>query len=101
MCKRCLRGNWKLRPKTKPTPSRINTLRLWIMGDLHIELTRGWDLPPAGARPKYDVLIIAGDLITRMERGVKWIIERVDRPVIYIGGNHESYGVDIDITLQK
>jgi predicted phosphodiesterase len=75
---------------------------LWIMGDLHIELTRGWDLPAAGARPKYDVLVLAGDLITRMERGVKWIIERVtDRPVIYIGGNHEGYGVDIDITLQK
>jgi predicted phosphodiesterase len=72
------------------------------MGDLHIELTRGWDLPPVGARPTYDVLVLAGDIITRMERGVKWIIERVtDRPVIYIGGNHESYGVDIDITLQK
>jgi predicted phosphodiesterase len=75
---------------------------LWIMGDLHIELTRGWDLPAAAARPKYDVLVLAGDLITRMERGVKWIIERVtDRPVVYIGGNHEGYGVDIDITLQK
>jgi predicted phosphodiesterase len=75
---------------------------LWIMGDLHIELTRGWDLPAAGARPTYDVLVLAGDLITRMERGVKWIIERVpDRHVIYIGGNHEGYGVDIDITLQK
>jgi len=76
-------------------------MRLWIMSDLHLELTRGWDLPAAGKRPDFDVMIVAGDLITRMERGVKWIIERVDRPVIYIGGNHESYGVDIDITLQK
>jgi len=77
-------------------------LRLWILSDLHLELTRGWDLPAAGARPDYDVLVIAGDLITRMERGVKWIIARVtDRPVIYVGGNHESYGQDIDRDLMK
>jgi predicted phosphodiesterase len=75
---------------------------LWIMGDLHLELTRGWDLPAVGARPTYDVLVLAGDLITRMERGVKWIIERVtDKPVIYIGGNHEPYGQDIDRDLEK
>jgi predicted phosphodiesterase len=67
-----------------------------------MESTRGWDLPGVGARPDYDVLAVAGDLITRMERGVKWLLERVtDRPVIYVGGNHEAYGVDIDITLAK
>jgi predicted phosphodiesterase len=77
-------------------------VKLWILNDLHLELTRGWDLPPVGARPTYDVLVLAGDIITRMERGVKWIIERVtDRPVVYVGGNHEAYGVDIDITLEK
>jgi predicted phosphodiesterase len=77
-------------------------VRIWLLSDLHMELTRGWDLPPAGARPDYDVLVVAGDLITRMERGVKWLLERVtDRPVLYIGGNHEAYGVDIDVTLEK
>jgi predicted phosphodiesterase len=77
-------------------------VRIWALADLHMELTRGWDLPAVGARPDFDVLVIAGDLITRMERGVEWILERVtDRPVIYIGGNHEAYGVDIDITLEK
>jgi predicted phosphodiesterase len=75
---------------------------LWILGDLHLELTRGWDLPAARARPDYDMLIIAGDLITRMERGVKWLLERVtDRPVLYVGGNHEAYGTDINRTLEK
>jgi predicted phosphodiesterase len=77
-------------------------VRIWVLADLHLELTRGWDLPVAGARPDYDVLVIAGDLITRMERGVKWLLERVtDHHVIYVGGNHEAYGTDIDRTLEK
>jgi predicted phosphodiesterase len=77
-------------------------VRIWPLSDLHLELTRCWDLPTAGARPDYDVLVVAGDLITRMERGVKWLVERVtDREIIYIGGNHEAYGTDIDRTLAK
>jgi hypothetical protein len=45
-------------------------MRLWILSDLHLELVGGWVLPAAGARPRFDVLVVAGDLITRMERGV-------------------------------
>jgi predicted phosphodiesterase len=77
-------------------------VRIWYLSDLHMELTRGWDLPAAGARPDYDVLVVAGDLITRQERGVAWLLKRVtDRHVIYVGGNHEGYGTDIDRTLAK
>lgn len=77
-------------------------MRLWIMSDLHIELTRGWDLPAGTARPAFDVMIVAGDLIPRAERGVRWLLERVpDRHVIYVMGNHEAYGTDIDRTLEK
>lgn len=72
------------------------------MSDLHLESTRGWELPSGDARPRFDVLIVAGDLIPRMERGVKWLLEHVpDRPVIYVGGNHEAYGTDIQVTLEK
>jgi Calcineurin-like phosphoesterase len=75
---------------------------LWILSDLHLELTRGWDLPSGDARPRFHVLVVAGDLIPCMERGVKWLHERVpDRPVIYIAGNHEGYGCDIDRTIEK
>jgi Calcineurin-like phosphoesterase len=75
---------------------------LWILSDLHLELTRGWDLPSGDARPRFHVLVVAGDLIPRMERGVKWLSARVpDRPVIYIAGNHEGYGCDIDRTIEK
>lgn len=75
---------------------------LWILSDLHVELTRGWDLPSGTERPQSDILVVAGDLIPRAERGVRWLLERVqDRPVIYIMGNHEAYGTDIDRTLEK
>ena len=75
---------------------------LWILSDLHLELTRGWDLPSGDARPHFHILVIAGDLVPRMERGVKWLRERVpDRPVIYVAGNHEGYGCDIDRTIEK
>lgn len=77
-------------------------MRLWILSDLHMELTRGWDLPSAIDRPTFDVTIVAGDLTTRMERGVRWLLERIpDRPVIYVCGNHEAYGTDLDRTVEK
>ncbi|OSI34265.1 metallophosphoesterase [Bradyrhizobium canariense] len=77
-------------------------MHLWVLSDIHLELTRGWDLPAGDARPNFDVLIVAGDLIPRAERGVRWLLERVpDRPVIYVMGNHEPYGQDIDIDLEK
>ena len=76
-------------------------MRIWILSDLHLELTCGWDLPSPADRPAFDVMIVAGDLIPRMQRGVAWLLERVpDRPVIYIAGNHEAYGQDIDIDLE-
>ena len=75
---------------------------LWILSDLHLELTRSWDLPSGTARPQFDVLVIAGDLISRMERGIAWLRERVsDKPIIYVPGNHEFFGCDIDRTVEK
>jgi predicted phosphodiesterase len=72
------------------------------MSDLHLESAHGWDLPALETRPQFDVLIIAGDLITWMECGVAWLRERItDRPVIYVGGNHEYYGTDWKITVEK
>jgi predicted phosphodiesterase len=89
------------RHRSRKIETRTDVL-LWILSDLHLELTRGWDLPSGVARPRFDVLVIAGDLIPRMERGVAWLRERVpDRPVIYVPGNHEGYGCDVDRTVEK
>jgi predicted phosphodiesterase len=77
-------------------------VRLWILSDLHVELTRGWDLPGPAERPDFDVMVVAGDLIPRAERGVRWLLERVqDRPVLYVMGNHEAYGTDETRTVEK
>ena len=77
-------------------------MKIWVLSDIHLELTAGWDLPGPGERPDFDVLVMAGDLIPGMERGVNWLRERVtDRPVIYIPGNHEAYGRDVDRTVEK
>jgi len=47
-------------------------------------------------------MVVAGDLIPRAERGVRWLQERVpDRPVIYVMGNHEAYGTDEARTVEK
>jgi len=77
-------------------------MKLWIMSDIHLELSRGWDLPDLAERPDFDVLVVAGDLVPGMERGVDWLAERItDKPVIYVAGNHEFYSQDIDRTVEK
>ena len=77
-------------------------MKIWVLSDIHTELTQGWDLPGPAERPDFDVLVMAGDLVPGMERGVRWLRERVsDRPVIYIPGNHEAYGQDVDRTVEK
>jgi Icc-related predicted phosphoesterase len=76
-------------------------LRIWLLSDLHLEMSV-WDLPVD--RPSFDVLVIAGDLIPRAERGVKWLRERFPDSqvnIVYVLGNHERYGSDYELTLEK
>lgn len=78
------------------------TLRVWTLSDIHLETTRGWDLPPPEGRPGFDVLVVAGDTMPGFARGVRWFAERVtDRPVVMVAGNHEAYGRDIDREIEK
>ncbi len=107
----CLRFPSKSCPRSSsrhccgPSLSMMMTrtdVRPWILSDLHVELTKGWDLPAGDARPDFDVLVVAGDLIPRAVRRVRWLFARAaDRPVIYVAGNHEYYGADIDRTIEK
>jgi len=30
----------------------------WILSDLHLEFTPGWELPSGDARPRFDVLVV-------------------------------------------
>jgi 3',5'-cyclic AMP phosphodiesterase CpdA len=74
-------------------------VKIWTFSDLHLEISL-WDLPTN--RPECDVVVVAGDLITRAERGVAWLKARFpDTDVIYTLGNHERYAADFDLTVTK
>jgi predicted phosphodiesterase len=61
-------------------------MRLWVLSDLQLELS------PQRQRPRFDVLVIAGDTTTHVERGVRWLLEHVsDGPPLCVLGNHEAY----------
>lgn len=70
----------------------------WIFSDLHLDINAhsSWMLP--SPRPEHDVVIIAGDICEGLARGVNWIAERGlnAKPVIYVPGNHEYYGFELD-----
>jgi predicted phosphodiesterase len=71
-------------------------MRLWILSDLHLEQSR-WDLPQP--RPDFDVLVAAGDIHDPASDGVRWLAERVKKPVVYVPGNHEWYAAHEHFTV--
>ena len=75
-------------------------MRIWPVSDLHEEFAK-W--APPEAVPDHDVVVVAGDLITRMRRGPARLHEMGldERPVVYVGGNHEFYGTSRDRELEK
>jgi len=62
-------------------------VRLQIYSDLHLE--RGAVAPEVGDA---DVIVLAGDIHTGT-RGIDWA-KTLDKPVIYVAGNHEFWGED-------
>jgi len=70
-------------------PSNLPPLRLHILSDLHLSL-QGLSLPDIQA----DVTILAGD-IARPLAAMEWAASQLQRPVLYVAGNHEFYGGDI------
>ncbi|HYD76599.1 metallophosphoesterase [Ramlibacter sp.] len=60
-------------------------MKLHVLSDLHLS-RGGLELPPTDA----DVVVLAGD-IARPEAAMAWA-RRIDRPVLYVAGNHEFYG---------
>lgn len=71
-------------------------MRLLILSDLHREIYPNRDLGIDLEVSKPDVVILAGD-IDKEGRSVKWASELfAGLPVLYIAGNHEFYGSNID-----
>ncbi len=65
-------------------------MKIQVVSDLHIEFA-GFTLPETDA----DVIILAGDIGVGLG-GLEWIVEQsIDKPIIYVPGNHEFYQHDI------
>jgi len=66
-------------------------LKINYFSDIHLEF--GWlECPTANA----DLVIAAGDIGVGTD-AVRWL-SRCESPVIYIAGNHEYYGGDLQVT---
>jgi predicted phosphodiesterase len=62
-------------------------MKIRVLSDLHLEFA-GWTPPPADA----DVVVLAGDIHVGV-RGLEWARQQFPTlPVIYVVGNHEFYG---------
>jgi len=61
-------------------------MKIQLLSDLHIEF-ENYSYPDIDS----DVVVLAGDIHTKTH-GVKWALENIiNKPVIYIFGNHEFY----------
>ncbi len=66
-------------------------MNIRILSDLHLEFG-GWRPPPCDE----DVVVLAGD-IHEGRAGIAWARKYFrNRPIIYVPGNHEYYGRDLD-----
>jgi len=69
-------------------------MKLQILSDLHLGV--------AGMEPEHtdaDVVVLAGD-ITRPPAACEWA-QRLEKPVVYVAGNHEFYGGEVQRTLDE
>lgn len=70
------------------------SVRLNILSDLHLGQA-GLPLPDADA----DIVILAGD-ISRPKQAIEWA-SGIEKPVLYVPGNHEFYGNNIEGTIAQ
>lgn len=68
-------------------------MKLHVLSDLHLSLA-DMEVAPTDA----DVVILAGD-IARPDKACAWV-RRIDKPVVYVAGNHEHYQGNLQGTLQ-
>ncbi len=64
-------------------------MNIQIISDVHLEFG-SFDFPDQDC----DVLVAAGDIGVGLE-GLEWL-QTLDKPVIYVAGNHEYWGYDIN-----
>lgn len=71
-------------------------MRLHVLSDLHLEFG-AFHVPPVTA----DVIVLAGD-IGIGAKGMRWAAKVFpDKPVIYVAGNHEFYGSNLQVVMEE
>lgn len=70
-------------------------MNILVYSDLHLEFA-SFDPPELSV----DLVILAGD-IGRGERAVKWVNDTFSCDVVYVVGNHEYYGGNLERTWDK
>lgn len=69
-------------------------MKLQIVSDIHNEFSV-FNLPETNA----DIIILAGDIDVKL-RAIPWALN-FNKPVIYVAGNHEFYGMQIEEVKSK
>lgn len=75
-------------------------MKLWIISDLHLEFGQPFVGPPLDA----DVLVCAGDLLTRgIVPSIEWLATDIpsSMPVVFTAGNHEYYGASVQESIRE
>lgn len=67
-------------------------MKLWIMSDLHLDAHR-FEMRMPATRP--DILVVAGDVATPLSRGIQWLRETTDLPIVMVAGNADFHGTRI------
>jgi Icc-related predicted phosphoesterase len=71
-------------------------MKIYVLSDIHLEFT---DFEPP--KTDADVIVLAGDIHVGTG-GIKWALQTFsDKPVIYVPGNHEYYGSNLQQTLDE
>lgn len=75
-------------------------MKAWIISDLHLEFGKPFSGPtPSDA----DVLICAGDLLTRgLVPSIEWLAANISPsiPAVFVAGNHEYYGASVQESIK-
>lgn len=69
-------------------------MKLNVLSDVHLSKA-GLELPSNDA----DAIVLAGD-VARPEAAMEWA-RRIDKPVLYVPGNHEFYGGTLSGTVDR
>jgi predicted phosphodiesterase len=70
------------------------TLKIRVLSDLHLN-NKMWEAPAVPA----DLVVLAGDIANGTD-GLRWARQAFpDQPIVYVAGNQEFYGHDMDALL--